>query len=89
MLGLLCCRKDLLQDAVNLTNCCREEYLTSSQAVQASVDEVIKDKEYTSFINKHKYIKHFFNTYKASKLRFIVFFSVERALNIGCDLFLC
>ena len=65
---VLCCRKDLLQDAVNLTNCCRKEYLTSSQAVQASVDEVKKDKEYASFITKHKYVKHsklyFFNTYK-------------------------
>ena len=63
----LCCRKDLLQDAVNLTNCCRKEYLTSSQAVQASVDEVKKDKEYASFITKHKYVKHsviFFNTCK-------------------------
>ena len=49
-----CYRKDVLQDAVNLTNCCREEYLTSSQAVQASVDEVKKDTEYASFINKHK-----------------------------------
>lgn len=63
---MLCCRKDLLQDAVNLTNCCREEYLTSSQAVQASVDEVKKDKEYASFITRHKYIKTliFFNIKK-------------------------
>ena len=54
---MLCCRKDLLQDAVNLTNCCRKEYLTSSQAVQASIDEVKKDTEYASFIAKHKYAK--------------------------------
>ena len=48
------CRKDLLQDAVNLTSCCREEFLSSSQEIQASVDEVKKEEEYSSFVAKHR-----------------------------------
>lgn len=54
---MLVVRKDLLQDVVHLTNCCREEYFTSSQAVQTSVSEVKKDQEYTNFITKHRYLK--------------------------------
>ncbi|CAH3034749.1 unnamed protein product [Porites lobata] len=46
--------KDLLQDVFHLTNCCREEYMSSSQAVQASVTEVKRDQEYANFINKNR-----------------------------------
>lgn len=46
--------KDLLQDVFNLTNCCHEKYLSSSQAVQASISDVKKEQEYESFITKHR-----------------------------------
>ncbi|XP_073239264.1 tyrosine-protein kinase Fer-like isoform X2 [Porites lutea] len=46
--------KDVLQDVFHLTNCCREEYMSSSQAVQASVTEVKRDQEYANFINNNR-----------------------------------
>jgi len=60
-------RKDLLQDVFHLTNCCREEYLSSSQAVQASVTEVKRDQEYANFINKNRYFVDDINTYTLIK----------------------
>ena len=47
-------RKDLLQEVVLLTMCCREEYLISSQIVQTGIDEVKKEQEYSGFITKHR-----------------------------------
>lgn len=46
--------KDLLQDVVNLTNCCREEFLSSSRVIQTSVNEVRKQQEYSTFITKFR-----------------------------------
>lgn len=46
--------KDLLQEVVLLTMCCREEYLISSQIVQTGIDEVKKEQEYSGFITKHR-----------------------------------
>ncbi|RMX49307.1 hypothetical protein pdam_00011245 [Pocillopora damicornis] len=47
-------KKDLLQDVVNLTNCCREEFLSSSRVIQTSVNEVRKQQEYSTFITKFR-----------------------------------
>lgn len=45
--------KDLLQDVIHFTNCCRDEYQSSSQSIQASINNVTKEQEYEGFITKN------------------------------------
>lgn len=65
-------RKDLLQDVIHFTNCCRDEYQSSSHSIQASINNVIKEQEYEGFITKNRWTLSLLLIFLSNFLGYIV-----------------